>query len=742
MKGFGNMKTIEKFFTSISEADFWDKRKIKLLNGIAGSGKSSLLDAIFTEYGEVYDRHTSTHLLCRSAVERYGGKCTTIAGGLFHQKNGDFFAEEKGGEAETVVIDEILQVGRPVLEWAVNHKGKKNIFLLTDSRQMLSPGAGDALLSDFRTFANRDDVVVIPMTKTLRARTAETEKYYYKAFDSVDEDNSLFYDFKKSHGVKKMEDIEYNEKDVYITHTKRLEKRLYQKFDLYSRYDVNLIPKGSIAGKPPKDAEKYPILPQEDVPQKLKGYWQVANIGTPTRYQGSECEADRTLYYIVQKGARVSAREWYTVVTRVYDIKSIVIVECEAEKAPEELHTYWGKPIKRTEWARLTGDEIMEDGRLLKDVDTGSEKLGRIEREDVLDAMKGVKDTEEVHYKEGGFSLDGRLILAKREEEKPAISIASMLAKEPCFSYSFMDAFYKHYEEVQEECWGSMICDLPHSASVKTREFERKQSDFYYGLDLQASYPHILDKFKLPIDSDFITEYAVEWQESRPDTFSFCTVVNSAFVPDGSIISVETALLLEEMDSKAQFLWLGACKAKTGSMIGAKLMEMVTHTKESNEKRKAVRYGLIERGFLTGCEYDGMGHATAYARETRNTNAPLMWAIKDHQTRIMLLIYREIYGTFAECGHTIADGIYFDYYDDVIELGKRIKEANMNVDFRIYKNSTEDKNANILFKTYVDPPSSGDLKRAREKRKREADKKRREKCADVHKIALELMGIK
>lgn len=724
----------------ISATTFWDSHIIKVLDGIAGSGKSSMLDTIFKTAGVEYERYTSTNVLKRSAVERYGGHCDTIAGGLFTTDDGKFFSSEKSAGAPVVVIDEALQVGRKAIEWAEHHRGECNIFLLTDSRQMLDPGAGVSLINDFKDFKRRDHVAVVPMTKTLRARTEETEAYYYKTFQSVADDRSLFYDFKKTHKVISLNDLSYNAGDVYITHTKKIEKRLYQRFNLYTRYDLDLIPKGSIARKPPKDASKYPILPQEDIPARLKGYFQIANIGTPTRYQGSECDATKKLYYIVQKGARVSAREWYTVVTRAYDIRSIVIVECEKEKAPAELKTFWGKPVKDTAWASLTGDEMLEDGRLVKDIDTGTEKVGRLDRGDILDAMKEVKDTDSIHYREGGFSLGGRLVLQSKEEEKPALSIASMLAKEPCFSYSFMADFYKRYEEVQESCYGGMICDLPHSASVKARDFEKCKGDFRYGLDLQASYPHILDKCKLPIDSELITEDSEEWQISRPDTYSFCTVSDSSFIADGAIISVETALLLEEMDEHAKFFWLGACSAKTGSIIGSKLIEMVTGTKESNEKRKTLRYGLIERSFLSGCEYDGKGGVTAYAREPHNDNAPLMWAIKDHQTRLMLSIYRRVYHECPGYGLTVADGIYFDYYDDIVDLGKEIKADHPWCDFRIYTVSDEDKKANIIFKTYVDPPSASDLKKAKEKQKREKYKEKQKACTKSHEIALALMG--
>lgn len=696
---------------------------VKVLDGIAGSGKSSKLDAIFKNAGVSYYRFTSTNKLKRDALERYGGHADTIAGGLFNTEEGKFFASQKEITAGAiVVIDEILQTDRRVLEWIKDNKGYCNIFVLTDTHQMLAPQHGGSFLEAFERFKHSDFVEIIDMTETLRARDEQTKAIYNACYKSVADNASLYYHMAKTIPHVSFDSLTYDAEAVYITHSNADEKALYNAFGLSENYSLDLIPKGSIARKPPKSPDKYPIIPQADVTARLYGYYQVANVGTPTRYQGSECKSGHTLYYLVQQGARVEAREWYTVVTRAYRFCDIVIVDMP-KQTHVELKKYFACPVKRTEWVEIEDAELSEK---LK-----AENKPRIEREEIQSTLKGLKDTEDVHYRDNGFKIDGKLVLAKKEDDTPQkVSMSGLLTKEPCFTYSFMTDFYARYEYAQSYTYGNIFSYLPASATVKTRDWSLTKSEYMYGLDLCASYPHILASAKLPIDSDLITDDTDEeaQQDVSNDRYSFATVVDSKYIPDGAIVSVETVLLLQEMHDTFKALWIGTSKAKRGSLMGARLLEMSTDCKESNEDRKAVRYGLAERAFLNACEYDGKGTPTAYAIEENNTHAPLMWAIKDAQTRAMLTIYREIYGNNPDNGCTIADGIYFNYYENIQELGAKLRKLLPGFDFRIFKNTEEDKHANILYKTYEDLPSRADIKKA-QARERKRRQREREKLA-------------
>ena len=79
------------------------------------------------------------------------------------------------------------------------------------------------------------------------------------------------------------------------------------------------------------------------------------NIGSCTRYQGSECTDTQTLYYIITLRSRITNREWYTVVSRCWKLSSIVIVIANSKKEP--LREFRGKKIKEVKTLVVTGEE-------------------------------------------------------------------------------------------------------------------------------------------------------------------------------------------------------------------------------------------------------------------------------------------------------------------------------------------------------------------------------------------------
>lgn len=124
---------------NISDEDFLDKTKVKIIDGKAGAGKSSKIDAYLKEKNIPYARYTSTNALKRDAQKRYEGtECDTIAGGLFTTEDGHFYCEMKSPDVHTVVIDEILQTSERVIDWIKENRGIYNIIVTTDTRQMLA----------------------------------------------------------------------------------------------------------------------------------------------------------------------------------------------------------------------------------------------------------------------------------------------------------------------------------------------------------------------------------------------------------------------------------------------------------------------------------------------------------------------------------------------------------------------------------------------------------------------------
>ena len=674
---------------------------MKILDGIAGSGKSSKLHKIFSEAGIDYGRYTSTNKLKRDAIDRYGGHCDTIAGGLFHTEDGVFFLDDKDTEYGLVVIDEVLQTNKKVLQWAEKYRERTNIFLLTDTRQMLAPKFGETFLRAFEDFKKRDFVDVVSMQETLRARDNKTKTIYEDCYKSVAAGQSLYYQHSKTMKHIPFSQLLYTPGDVYITHNNDDEKRMYQRFHLSERYELDLIPKGTIARGGYKDISRYPIIPQSDVAAKLHGYFQIANVGTPTRYQGSECRENQTLYYLVQRNARVEAREWYTVVTRSYLFDNIVIVDMPTIEQ-EPLKVYFGVPVKECRWYSIDADAALSTGDKLADI-VGADAKPRIEDGYIKEALRNMRDTEDVHYRDGGFFFDGRLVLGIGDGPKdaPAISMPALLAKEPCFKYSYMPSIYRRYEETQRAVLKGRYSYTPFGASLTIGA----KNTYKYGLDLNASYPHILAYADLPIDGDFVVD------EAAPG-YKLYAIANSELVPYGAIIGGGALNELYAVGDIVYPLYLGTVPYKTGSMMGKRLLSMATDTVESNNERKNVWYGVIEKPYILEAGRNIAGIPTGFYLEPSQNKAPLIWAIKSKQAELMLKIYGFLFGTNTKKARCTADCLFFNYFGDLNVLGDEIRRVIPEYDFRIFDVKSKD----VLYKTYKDLPTRDEKKKARDRK--------------------------
>lgn len=202
----------------------------------------------------------------------------------------------------------------------------------------------------FNEFLNEPYVISDEGTETKRARDPETkakiEALYTQSNDkfgcfNADVDSGRF-------NIIKYEDMEYNTHDVYITHLNETEDFIYRDKSFATSFfnPDELIPKGSIASRPPKNPNSYPILSQTQAEkQKSRAYYQLANIGSCTRYQGSEVTDKQKLYYIITPDSKVTNREWYTVVSRCWTLDSIVIVLADRRRE-KPLAEFNGKKVK------------------------------------------------------------------------------------------------------------------------------------------------------------------------------------------------------------------------------------------------------------------------------------------------------------------------------------------------------------------------------------------------------------
>lgn len=123
---------------SFTEDQFLNPNLVKVIYGVAGRGKSSIINDFFRSRNIPYLWTTSTNKLKRDAIERYGCEAATVCSALFSSENGQFYLEEKDPDCKTIIIDEILQTSPKVLKWIENHVGRYNIIVLTDMKQMLN----------------------------------------------------------------------------------------------------------------------------------------------------------------------------------------------------------------------------------------------------------------------------------------------------------------------------------------------------------------------------------------------------------------------------------------------------------------------------------------------------------------------------------------------------------------------------------------------------------------------------
>ena len=123
---------------SFTEQQFLDPKLVKVVYGVAGRGKSSIINDFFQSRNIPYLWTTSTNKLKRDAMERYGCNASTVCSALFTSENGQFYIDEKEPECKTIIIDEILQTSPKVLDWIRYHVGTYNIIVLTDTHQMLA----------------------------------------------------------------------------------------------------------------------------------------------------------------------------------------------------------------------------------------------------------------------------------------------------------------------------------------------------------------------------------------------------------------------------------------------------------------------------------------------------------------------------------------------------------------------------------------------------------------------------
>lgn len=670
---------------TISEKDFLDPEKVKIIDGIAGAGKSSIIDCFFKKTKIPYMRVTSTNALKRDAERRYGIVCDTIAGGLFTTENGKFFSSEKYPDIKTVVIDEILQTSPRVIDWIQSHKGDYNIIITTDTKQMLTQENGADFLQRFLEYSRTDDVVYVCLTDTKRARTAETKVLYERLYAGVEAETKEFENIKELLQVRNFSDISYNEDDVFICHTKEIEDYLYREWHLSEDYNRPLLPKGNIAKKAPKNITSYPILSQIQAEDKkgagVRGYLQIANLATPTRYQGSEVVTGQILYYILEPHSVVLNREIYTVLTRCYDYKSIVLVYVDIPKK-DDIKTFWDKPVKRLAFAQIE-TETPED--FLPDPENDRFKIQKVVEE------MGTPDG--IAWNPDGIIINGDFYSNFIQEEtnfKPRFTAKSLIQKEPYFDLSYMSTVYKILEKHE----------LKRIIYPYTKNNRRRKENYDYYLDIYSAYPTVFRYGRLPIDGVIYTEY-------QPDKMNFYRYKGTE-LSDDCIFTDEVAERIPEGDKEFLFATDYRRGSKAGDFLHEKAFKSI---EDKTELKNTMHYGYYQKPFLQEVTISG----GCYIREDDYCHELLMVAVMSQLLALMMDLQT------VQDGYICVDALHFKDISKKWKFVNFMKKNYPDYDYRIKKkkyNENDEKEEEIIYQSYKELKTKKELKKDYEKKRR------------------------
>lgn len=482
----------------IDEKDWLDSTKINVISGEAGTGKSTQTHNFYESHGMSISWDTSSHQLKRAAEEKFGHKCYTAAAGIAKTVNGKFFAELQKPNTDVVVIDEVLQLNfQRVVDFCNEFVGQIKIVLLTDVHQMLAPDAESTSIEMFNEFIKQDNVIFSEVTGTKRAwdqDTIDTYDYYY----NLDSDVPITVKMLTSkYPTIRYEDMEYTQNATYITHSNAIEDMLYLDKSLCTLWEdenVKLIPKGGIASQDNPKRDKHPILSQIGVKKNPKfndrGYFQVANIATPTRMQGSEVEPGNKLYYMITEKSCISAREFYTVVTRLHYVKDLVIVICDNVEEVEPLITFKGLPVKKEIYLHV--DYEFDE--------SGTKYLSQKDMREYI--QNNYPDSDTVYYNKhiiysNEYGDKTRLIAMMDKGYEPfdpgqrrhGVTELSLIRREGTLQYSYMPEIYRILEKIGLEGI--------NTASVLKANVSKK---LHYNFDFTGAFPTFLKYCEVPID--------------------------------------------------------------------------------------------------------------------------------------------------------------------------------------------------------------------------------------------------
>lgn len=566
-----------------------DKNTPLVLNSIAGCAKSSCTFGILTNLNASFGWFIATNLLKFSAITKYSDKnpsvkFSTIASGLFTNKGAHYYIDYKEPDVDVIVIDEILLSSPRVFDFINDNLGKYKFIILTDDRQMLGASESDAFRMKYKLHELMERSDVITITETLRARDTKTRELYHKFYDIADSEQMFYTPFlKENFKTIDFEDMPYDKKAVYACHKNTLDLLMYKKFEFNNMSDIDRIPKGQFASRPPKNLENYPLLPQIEAEKKgaPKNYCQVGNIGSVTRLQGSE--AENTLYYLVTESSVITARELYTLITRIWWIDNLVVVICDESQLAEKPKTFMGLPVKKMEYLHI-------------DYDDNTRVCSRQEMKDIF---SDYPDTDEVYYnKELIYRKDIPNCIAylasghrpsksymmmnnkgiKTQEPMRKRTIISLARRTGSLSHTYTPQIYKLLESKGYD-------------HIRAPRVLGKRPQYDYQVDITLAYATIMAFDRMPAEGMLST--------TRSDDMINYYIYEGSRFPKGSLMDEDLANdVVAHGWGTVEYLF--STPYTVGTYIGEEMIHKGFRSKEDkNEVKDMGRlFGLFERHYL------------------------------------------------------------------------------------------------------------------------------------------------
>lgn len=667
---------------------------VHIYDGIAGSAKTSTVVKTLQNAGVPYMHTTSTNKLRRDIEARFGGKAFTVAGGLFNTNDGHFYDTPKDITSGIVVIDEILQTAPAVFDWIDNNAERSSVIVCTDTRQMLAPNVGIACLRRYKESIEKYGAYLL--NYSYRPVDEYTRDKYNLGYIANPDGTDLFQRLVLEIPHTKPEDVPYSVTNAYICHTNRSETNIYIQYNLKNRYDLPLIPKGGIASKKVDDITRYPIVSQE-MAQRMGAkskYFQVANVGSVVRFQGTEVMPDAKCYFYVPEHACVTNRECYTMLTRCKSFGSIVIVDCEDDYDLPDPVSFNGVPVLPKKW-------------LIRD-----DMNGDTDNEEKIRALATANENSNDAYYIG--ILSHGICITKSEScvnKRNAVSISGLLKKQPELALTKPNLFLSKIEKTTD------IGYMYSPTNFDSQEARAKSPDKYqYVLDLYAAYPHAWHNAKM-IDG-------TTYRQTMDGEIKLYMVTTQECGDPGMIITGGLYdLYKDNEDFKA--VPIGSANACDRTYIGDYLYVQAHDTVESKQGLRNIHYGFMQRQYLEPVKY-GLygGRPSAYILNKENVFLLPMVCIQSEIARIMAICKKRIYGD-VYTGTTVVDAIYFDTQEDIKKIGDDIHKLIPNYDFRIAENTNAKKTCEkpVLYKTYSDLPTRKEKEKLRrqERRKKQKD---------------------